>query len=107
MPAENYKKVQVSLDNTPTTIYTPPANAAGIFKSVFGINIAGTTTTVRLWQGGTANANLILAPTDLQTGESFSGSDGTIVVGAGDTLSGQCSQVGGVVLTLEGVEVPL
>lgn len=105
--SETYKKTQAVVNATPTTIYSPPANppnTVAIFKSVLIANVSGAQTVVQLWQGGSANANLILPPTTLQAGEYGTGT-GALTVAQGDSLIAQCSQTAGVTITLEGVEV--
>lgn len=105
MSADIFKRLaQVALGDTPTTIYTAPADRSAIVKALFVANVSGAQQAVQVWHGGSADANKILPATTLQTGE-YGTYDGAITMEPGDTLLGQCSSAAGVTVSVEGMEI--
>jgi hypothetical protein len=94
-------------DGNVTTLYTAPAVTSGIFKSLTVVNVTeapGTPTTIKIWQDGSADSDVILPKTLLNEQERGVW-DGVMVVEAGGTIKAQAG-VGNVIsVTGWGVEI--
>lgn len=104
--AETYKKLdQRVVPNTATTVYTVPASTQAIVKSMRIVNYHATTaTTIKLWQGGSADSNVILPATTVDAG-GFAEFEGTLTMAAADTIVAQAGAATSITLTIYGLEL--
>lgn len=105
--AESYKKLyqgQPAAAASTTTMYTVPAATSAIVKQMRIVNTSTTTaTTIKIWNGGTADSNVILPATSIDAG-GFAEFDGTITLATGETLIGQTGAAT-ITVTIYGVEL--
>lgn len=105
--AESYKVLdQRQVPATATTVYTAPSSsgASTIIKNMRIVNTSASATTIKIWQGGTADANVILPAVSIDAG-GFAEFDGTITMAASTTLSAQAGAATSITLTIYGLEV--
>jgi hypothetical protein len=95
------------VDGNVATLYTAPANTVGIIKSISVLNVTevpGLLTTVKIWQDGNADANVILPKTNLAPQERAH-FNGMISVDAGGTIKAQAGAGNIITITGWGVEI--
>lgn len=104
--AETFKKLyQGQVPSTATTLYTVPASTSSVVKSMRIVNTSTTTSiTIKLWNGGTTDAYVILPATSIDAG-GFAEFEGTFTMAAADTLAGQAGSASSITLTVWGVEI--
>lgn len=103
--ADAFKKLYQGQPGTSaTTLYTVPASTAVIIKHIRVTNPTASDRTVKLWHDGTADANVILPAATVLAG-GWAEFDGTILMEAADTLSGQASAATALTVTVYGDEV--
>lgn len=103
--AETYKKLYQGQPGTSAaTIYTAPASTAAIVKSIRIVNTTASAATIKLFQSGTADTNVILPATSIDAG-GFAEFDGTLTLAAADTLAAQAGTATAITVTVYGVEV--
>ena len=103
--AETYKKLyQGVLTASAATVYTVPASTSTIIKSMRIVNTSASSATIKLFQSGTADANVILPATSIDAG-GFAEFEGTLTMAAADTIAAQASAITSITLTIYGVEV--
>jgi hypothetical protein len=104
--ADTYKKLyQGTLSTASGVAYTVPSGTQTIIKSMRIVNYhASTSTTIKLWQGGSANSNVILPATTIDFG-GFAEFNGTITMAAADTIAAQAGANSSITLTIYGLEL--
>lgn len=99
---ETVKKLgQMVLTGGTDTLYTVPASTQVLIKSIFVVNNGVVDQTVKIWQSGSADVNVILPTVTLGAGE-FATYEGAITMAAADTLKADGDT--GITITVEGVE---
>lgn len=101
-----YRKIyQAQLSTTAAvTAYTVPAATSSIVKSIRVVNTTATAATFKMWQGGTADANVILPATSIDAG-GFGEFEGVLTMAAADTLSVQAGTASALTVTIHGLEI--
>lgn len=85
MPAAYDLLAQGQVGAAATTLYTAPA-AMAIVKHIKLVNVhASSSTTIKVWLNGSADANIWHPQVTLAPGESIE-FDGTLSLGSGDTI---------------------
>jgi hypothetical protein len=104
--ADTYKKLyQGTLSTASGVAYTVPSGTQAIVKSMRIVNYHATTaTTIKLWQGGSADSNVILPATTVDAG-GFAEFDGTLTMAAADTIVAQAGAATSITLTIYGLEL--
>lgn len=105
--AETYKKLdQRAVPNTATTVYTVPSSPStqAIVKSIRAVNTSASSATIKIWQGGTADANVILPATTIDAG-GFAEWEGTMTMAAADYIAAQASAATSITMTINGLEI--
>jgi hypothetical protein len=103
--AETYKKLdQRAVPNTATTVYTVPSSTQAIVKSIRAVNTSASSATIKIWQGGTADANVILPATTIDAG-GFAEWEGTMTMAAADYIAAQASAATSITMTINGLEI--
>ena len=104
--ADTYKKLYQGTVSTASGVaYTVPSGAQTIVKSMRIVNYhASTATTIKLWQGGSDNSNIILPPTTVDAG-GFADFDGTLTMAAADTIVAQAGAASSIAVTIYGLEL--
>lgn len=86
-------------------VYTVPSGAQAIVKTMRIVNTSTTTaTTIKLWQGGSADSNVILPATSIDAG-GFAEFEGTVTMAASTTLTAQAGAATTITLTIYGLEI--
>ena len=103
--AEAWKKLyQGEVPDEATLLYTAPASTEAIIKYIVGINSTGSAYDLTLWQGGSADVNLIFGPSPVPIGGRVE-FNGNILMEAADTLYGLAGAASAITLTAYGLEV--
>ena len=103
--ADTYKRIyQGQLSTASGVVYTVPSGTQAILKSIRIVNTSANATTAKLWNGGSADSNVILPPISIDAG-GFGEFDGTLTMTAGDTLVAQAGANSSITLTIYGLEV--
>lgn len=103
--AETFKKLYQGQPGTSVaTVYTAPASTQVIVKHMRAVNTSGSTTTIALYQDGSAAANQILPPLTLGAGE-WAEFDGAILIDAAGTLQAIAGAATAITLTVYGLEI--
>lgn len=103
--ADSYKRIyQGQLATASGVVYTVPSGTQAIIKSIRVVNTSATATTVKLWNGGSADSNVILPPTSIDAG-GFAEFDGTLTLAAADTIAAQAGAATSLTMTIHGLEV--
>lgn len=103
--ADSYKRIyQGQLAASSGVVYTVPSGTQAIIKSIRVVNTSATATTVKLWNGGSADSNVILPPTSIDAG-GFAEFDGTLTLAAADTIAAQAGAATSLTMTIHGLEV--
>lgn len=103
--ADTFKKLYQGQPGTgATTLYTVPASTSAIVKHITVSNPTGASRTVKLWQSGTADTNVILPTATILAG-GWAEFDGTVTLAAADTISGICDAATALTVTIHGDEV--
>lgn len=104
--ADTYKKLyQGTLTTASGVVYTVPSGTQAIVKSMRIVNYhASTATTIKLWQGGSADSNVILPATTVDAG-GFAEFDGTLTMAAADSIVAQAGANTSITLTIYGLEL--
>lgn len=104
---EAYKKIyqgQPAASPSTTTMYTVPSATQAIIKQMRIVNTSSSTsTTIKIWNGGTGDSNVILPPTTIDAG-GFAEFEGTMTLAATDTLVAQTGAAT-ITVTIYGVEL--
>lgn len=102
---ESYKRIYQGQLTTPATpVYIVPTATQSIIKHMRIVNLDTVPRWVKMWQGGTADANIILPQVSIPAG-GWMEFDGVITMEATSQLSAQVEIIGKITLTVEGVEV--
>lgn len=100
-----YKQLaQVQAASGVTTLYTTPAAAQTIVKSITVVNTDTSPRWIKMWNNGTADGDLILPQTTIPAG-GYAIYDGTITMATTDTLSIQGEVGSKLTFTVHGAEV--
>jgi hypothetical protein len=103
--ADSYKRIyQGQLATASGVVYTVPSGTQAIIKSIRVVNTSATATTVKLWNGGSADSNVILPPTSIDAG-GFAEFDGTLTLAAADTIAAQAGAATSLTMTIHGLEL--
>ena len=103
--ADTYKKLaQGQAATTVAVVYTVPASTTAMVKQIHIANTSGATVTIKLWQSGTADANIILPAVTLDGGE-FGQFDGNLLMETADTLQAESDTATAVTITVYGLEM--
>lgn len=103
--ADTYKVLyQGQLSTASGTVYTVPSGAQAIVKSMRIVNTSASNTTVKLWQGGSGDSNVILPATTVDAG-GFAEFEGTLTMAASTTLVAQAGAATSITLTIYGLEI--
>lgn len=103
--ADTYKVLyQGQLSTASGTVYTVPSGAQTIVKSMRIVNTSASSTTVKLWQGGSADSNVILPATTVDAG-GFAEFEGTLTMAASTTLAAQAGANTAITVTIYGLEI--
>lgn len=103
--ADTYKRIyQGQLSTSSGVVYTVPSGTQAIIKSIRIANTSASSTTVKLWNGGSADSNVILPPTSIDAG-GFGEFDGTLTMTAEDTLVAQAGANSSITMTVYGLEI--
>lgn len=108
--ADTYKKLyQGTLTTASGQVYpasgTVPSGTQVIVKSMRIVNYHATTaTTIKLWQGGSADTNVILPATTVDS-QGFAEFEGTLTMGVGDNIVAQAGANSSITLTIYGLEL--
>ena len=91
-----------------TTLYTAPAGTSGLIKSITVTNVtespAGAASTIKIWQDGSSDSNVILPKSTLSEQE-LAVFNGVIVIEATGTIKAQASAGNVIAITGWGVEI--
>ena len=102
---ESYKRIyQGQLTTSATAVYTVPSATDTIIKSIRIANTTANSTTVKLWNGGSGDANVILPAVTIDAG-GFAEFDGTLTMNAADTLHAQAGANSTLTMSVYGVEI--
>lgn len=103
--ADTYKRIyQGELSTSSGVIYTVPSGTQAIIKSMRIVNTSASETTIKLWNGGSSNANVVLPPVTIDAG-GFAEFDGTLTMTSGDTLVAQAGANTALTMTIYGLEI--
>lgn len=103
--ADTYKRIyQGQLSTSSGVVYTVPSGTQAIIKSIRIANTSASSTTVKLWNGGSADSNVILPATSIDAG-GFGEFDGTLTMTAADTLVAQAGANSSITMTVYGLEI--
>lgn len=103
--AETYKVLYQGQPSTSmVTVYTVPGSTSAIVKQIRLVNVSVAAATIKLCQGGTADANCILPAVSLGPGE-WAEFDGSIFMATGTTLAAQAQTASAITMTVHGVEI--
>lgn len=103
--ADTYKVLyQGQLSTASGTVYTVPSGAQAIVKSMRIVNTSASAATIKLWQGGSADSNVILPATSIDAG-GFAEFEGTLTMAASTTLVAQAGAATAITLTVYGLEI--
>lgn len=103
--ADVYKRLyQGVLGTSATTLYTAPSSTQVIVRSIRVVNTNTASVTLRVWQGGTADTNLILPATAIDPG-GFGEFEGVLTMEAGDTLAAAAGTASSLTFTVHGMEI--
>ena len=103
--ADSYKKLaQGYVSSSAAAIYTVPGATQAIVKHIRIINTDTANRWVKLWDGGTADTNLIIPQTYVAAG-GYIEIDGPICMAATIVLNGQAEVASKLVITVYGVEI--
>jgi len=103
--AETYKKLaQGQLPATVGTLYTVPASTTAIVKYITLTNNTAGAQTAQLFHDGTAAAQSILPAISIAAG-GWAEFEGTIIMEAADTLSGDSDAATSITYTVYGLEL--
>ena len=99
---ETVKKLaQLILTGGVDTLYTVPGATSALIKTISVVNIGGVAQSVKIWQSGSADDNVILPQIILASGE-FANYGGVLTLAATDTIEAEGDT--GITITMEGVE---
>lgn len=102
---DTYKVLyQGQLSTASGVIYTVPSGTQAIVKTMRIVNTSASSATIKLWQGGSADSNVILPSTSIDAG-GFAEFEGTITMAASTTLVAQAGAATSITLTVYGLEV--
>lgn len=102
---ETFKRIYQGQLSTPATpVYTVPAGTQTVVKHMRIVNLDTVPRWVKMWQGGTSDANIILPQVSIPAG-GWMEFDGVLTMNSADTLAAQVEVIGEITLTVEGVEV--
>ena len=87
-----------------TPIYTVPTATQAVIKHMKIVNHDTVSHTIELWQGGTANVNVILPALTLQGGE-WAEFDGAMAAAAADVLHARADAANVLTLSVYGLEI--
>lgn len=103
--AQSYKQLaQTQVSSSAATVYTSPSGTQAIIKHIRIVNTDTVPRWIKLWNKGTADANLILPQTSIAAG-GWAEFDGTITMAAADTIAAQAEVSSKITLTIHGAEV--
>jgi hypothetical protein len=86
------------------TVYTSPSATQVVIKNIRIVNTSATATTIKLFQGGTADSNVILPAVSIDAG-GFAEFEGAITMAASTTIAAQAGANSSITLTIYGLEV--
>lgn len=86
-------------------IYTVPANTQTIIKHISIVNPSGSDCWVKLWTGGTGNANLILPQVSVDAGGWAEFGQDSITLHTGVTLYAEAETNDALTITVNGAEL--
>lgn len=102
---DTYKRLyQGQVPSGVTLLYTVPSGATAIVKSIRAVNTTASGVTIKFWNGGTTNANVILPAITIDAG-GFADFDGTITMAASDTIYGQAGSSTSITVSIYGLEI--
>lgn len=103
--ADTYKRLyQGAVPSGATTLYTVPSGTTAIVKSIRAVNTTASGVTIKFWNGGTDDSNVILPATTIDAG-GFAEFDGTMTMAAADTLAGQAGSSSSITVSIYGLEI--
>lgn len=103
--AETFKLLyQNQVPSTATTLYTVPSATSTLIKTMRIVNTSASAATIKIWQNGTADANVIMPTVSIDAG-GFAEFEGSITMAAADYLSAQAGTATAITLTVWGVEI--
>lgn len=102
---EVYKRLYKGQPGTgAAAVYTVPGATSAIVKSIRAVNVSAVAVSIKLFNGGTTDADCIFPAIVLQPGEHLEW-DGTITMAAADTIAAQASVAASITLTIHGIEI--
>ena len=103
--AESYKRIYQGQLATPATpVYITDTAEQAIIKHMRIVNLDTVPRWVKMWQGGTGDANIILPQVSIPAG-GWMEFDGVLTMEPSSQLAAQAEVIGKITLTVEGVEV--
>lgn len=105
MPTDSYKLLYQGQPGTSSSVvYSPGAGKSAIIKHMSFANATGIDRTLTIWRNGSAGANLVAPPITILANASGEW-DGTIALGASDTLEMAASAATAITVTVDGDEI--
>lgn len=92
---------------TQDTLYTVPASTETNVKMILAMNLDNSEdVTLKIWHGGTTNADLILpvTPIDMDGGFADSGDGFNLLMAAGESLYAEAGKASSITVAVYGVE---
>ena len=104
--AMDYKQLaQGTLTGGADTLYTVPGATQAIIKSMMFVNYSGVGQTLKVTQGGAADAHTILPQQTLDAGEMFAWENDPITLDAADDIRAVAGAAASITYTIWGAEV--
>lgn len=102
---DTYKPLaQQELTGGNDTLYTVPADTEAIIKCIRVVDNAGNGASVKIWQGGTGDDNLILPEVSLPAG-GWGDCDDVLTLAAGNTIVATSDAASEVTVSIYGLEI--
>jgi hypothetical protein len=98
------KLYQGTITDSAAAVYTVPGGVRAKIVHMRAVNFSASTRTLTLWHDGSADANLILPPTNILAG-GWGEFDGTMYMEATDTLYAKASANTSITFTIYGEEL--
>lgn len=102
---ETWKRLAQTQPGTgAATVYTVPGSTMAIVKHIRAVNTGSAVANLKLFNGGTANVNVILPPTEIPVDQMLE-MDVTLTLNVADTLAALATVATTISLSIYGVEI--